>query len=210
MRRNMAVYLSLLAFLSFMMISCSTSKISLNKAEMAKVETVAIMDFDKARGIPKMIATECEEAFRGHFLGLGKNVVERAKINSVLKELEITQAGIVRNTRELGKLAGADALLYGTVTENGEDVKLVEYYEYEKNPKTKEMEKIKKIKQKKFFYFQVQARLISTVNGAAILTIKNEYPERSYEMTDTMTLTRFRDYVLDQMGNDLKKELEKN
>jgi hypothetical protein len=29
-------------------------------------------------------------------------------------------------------------------------------------------------------------------------------------MTDSMTLTRFRDYVLDQMGKDLKKAIEKD
>ncbi len=209
MNCKVAVYLISLAVLS-LILSCSTSRISINKAEMAKVETVAIMHFDRSPGIPEMIATECEEAFRGHFVDAGKNVVERTKMRSVLKEIEMSQSGIATNTRELGKLAGADALLYGTVTENNEERKLVEYYEYEKKPKSKDMEKIRKVKQKKFFYFQVQARLVSTVNGATILTIKNEYPERSYEMTDSMTLTRFRDYVLDQMGKDLKKALEKD
>jgi hypothetical protein len=210
MKSNKAIRLSFILGVSFMLSSCSTSKISLNRAEMAKVETVAIMQFDTARRIPKMIATECEEAFRGHFVEIGKNVVERAKMKSVIKEIEMSQSGLATNARELGKLAGADALLYGAVTENNEEVKPVEYYEYEKKPKSKETEKIRKIKQKKFFYFQVQARLVSTINGATILTIKNEYPERSYEMTDSMTLTRFRDYVLDQMGKDLKKALEKD
>ena len=82
-----------------------------------------------------------------------------------------------------------------------------EYHEYEKNPVTKETEKIKKAKRKKFFTFQIQGRLVSTANGAAILTIKNEYPERSYEMSDSMTLNRFKEYILDQMGADLKKAL---
>ena len=199
-----------LAILSITVISCSTSKISLNKAEMAKVDTVAIMDFDSAPGIPKMIATECEEAFRGHFVDIGKNVVERTKLISILKEIERSQSGLVSNSEEIGRLTGAKALLFGTITRNDEEVRWVEYYEYVKNPvNKKEVEKVKKTKRMKYFNFQIQGRLISTGNGATILTIKNEYPERSYEMTDSMTLSRFRENILDQMGKDLKKAIQK-
>jgi hypothetical protein len=191
-------------------VSCSTSKISLNRAEMAKVSTVAIMEFDVTRRIPRTIAIECEEAFRGHLIEIGKNVVERAKMESILKEVERSQAGLVKNTSEFGKLAGADALLYGTVTENYEEVKPVEYFEYVKRPGSKETEKVKKIKMKRFYYFQVQVRLVSTASGATVLTLKNEYPERSYEITDSTTLSRFRENVLGQMGKDLKKAVEKD
>lgn len=57
--------------------------------------------------------------------------------------------------------------------------------------------------------FDEQGRLISTSSGSTILTIKNENPERSYEMTDSMTLNRFRENILNQMGKDLKKAMEK-
>jgi hypothetical protein len=200
--------LILIAFLVAVFMSCSTSKISMNKAEMAKVDTVAVMNFDSSEGIPNVVVTECEEAFRGHFVDAGKRVVERSKLKTILKEIERSQSGVVSNTEEIGRLSGAQALLFGTVTRNGEEVKWVEYYEYVKNKQTKETDKIKKRKRMKFFTFQVQARLVSTMNGATILTIKNEYPERSYEMTDTTTLNRFRENILNQMGKDLKKALE--
>jgi hypothetical protein len=199
-----------LAILSIIAVSCSTSKISLNRAEVAKVNTVAIMDFDSAPGIPKTIATECEEAFRGHFVDIGKKVVERTKLASILKEIERSQSGLVSSSEEIGRLTGAQALLFGTITRNDEEIRWVEYYEYVKNPANKkEVEKVKKTKRMRFFNFQIQGRLISTANGATILTIKNEYPERSYEMTDSMTLSRFRENILDQMGKDLKKAIEK-
>jgi hypothetical protein len=193
---------------SIILISCSTSKISLNKAEMAKVNTIAVMDFDSAPGISKTIVIECEEAFRGHFVDVGKNVVERSRLASILKEVERSQSGVVTNSEEIGRLSGAQALLFGMITRNGEETKWVEYYDYVKKPGTKETEKIKKTKKMKYYTFQVQCRLVSTANGATILTIKNEYPERSYEMTDTMTLNRFRENVLNQMGKDLKKALK--
>lgn len=196
-------------FSSALLVSCSTSLISLNRAEMRKVETVGIMEFDTAPGVSKTIATECEEAFRGHFVGAEKKVVERSKLVSVLREIERSQSGVVSSYKKIGELTAADALLFGTVTQNGEEVKWVEYFEYEKDPVTKEMIKIKKSKRKKFFTFQVQARLVSTESGSTIMTIKNEYPERSYEITDSMTLTRCREYTLEQMGKDLKKAIEK-
>lgn len=200
--------LMMIAFLIAVFMSCSTSKISLDKAEMAKVDTVAVMKFDSSEGIPGVIVTECEEAFLGHFVDAGKKVVERSKLKTILREVERSQSGVVSNAEEIGRLSGAQALLFGTITRNGEEVKWVEYFEYVKNKQTKETEKIKKTKRMKFFTFQVQARLVSTTNGATILTIKNEYPERSYEMTDTMTLNRFRENILNQMGKDLKKALE--
>lgn len=211
MTRNINTYycVALIVALSLAINACSTSKISLNKAEMAKVKTIAIMDFDSTPEISKVLVIESEEAFRGHFIDIGKNVVERKKLKSILKEVERSQSGVVSNSEEIGRLTGAQALLFGTVTQNSEEVKWVEYFEYVKNPVTKETEKIKKSKRKKFFAFQVQARLVSTSSGAAILTIKNERPERSYEITDSMTLNRYRENVLDQMGKDLKKTLEK-
>ncbi|MBN2158388.1 MAG: hypothetical protein JW807_03260 [Spirochaetes bacterium] len=196
------------AVISIIMMSCSTSKISLNKSEMNRVETLAIMDFDKAPGIPRAIAVECEDAFRSSFIDAGKNVVERAKLRTILREIERSQSGVVSDSEEIGRLTGAQALLFGNVTRNSEETKWVEYIDYVKNPVTKETEKVKKRKKKKFFYFQVQARLVSTSSGGTILTIKNDRPERSYEVTDSMTLNRCREYILDQMGKDLKKSLE--
>ncbi|HNW28428.1 MAG TPA: CsgG/HfaB family protein [Spirochaetota bacterium] len=210
MKKNLS-HLSGIAFIAALIVifvSCSTSKISLNKAEMDKVNTIAIMNFDSSPGIQGVVVTECEEAFRGHFIDAKKNVVERSKLKSILKEIERSQSGIVSSSEEIGRLTGAQALLFGTITRNEEEVKWVEYIEYVKNPITKETEKIKKSKRKKFFRFQIQARLVSTSSGATILTIKNEYPERSYEMTDSITLNRFRENILEQMGKDLKKALE--
>ncbi len=189
-------------------LSCSTSKISMNRGELEKVGTVAIMSFDRAPGIPREIAVECEDAFRGHFIDAGKSVVERARLRSIIGEVERAQAGLVSSSEEIGRLTGAGALLFGSVTRNGEEVKWVDYYEYVKDPVTKKSVKVQKRKRKKFFTFQVQARLVSTVNGSTILTIANERPERSYEMTDSMTLSRMRGYILDQMGKDLKKAIE--
>lgn len=202
-----AIGFSILAS-ALLALSCSTSKISVNRGELEKVDTMAIMNFDRAPGIPREIAVECEEAFRGHFLDAGKRVVERARIRSIIGEVERAQSGLVSNSEEIGRLTGAGALLFGSVTRHGEEVKWVNYNEYVKDPVTGKSIKVQRRKKKKFFTFQVQARLVSTVNGSTILTIANDRPERSYEITDSMTLGRMRGYVLNQMGKDLKKAFE--
>jgi len=127
-----------IAALAIIAISCSTAKISVNKAELVKVKSIAVVDFETEPGIPSVIADECEEAFRGHFVEVGKNVVERSKLNAILKEIERSQSGIVENSEEIGRLSGAQALFMGTVTRNSEEVRVVDYVEYVKNPVTKE------------------------------------------------------------------------
>jgi len=186
--------------------SCSTSQISVNKKEMKKIQTVAIMKFDTADGINKKIAKDCEESFKGHFISIKKKVVEREKIDALLKEVEKSHTGLYDNTIELGRLSGAEALLFGEVTEYKEEVRRVKYNEYDKKTK----KNIEKEKDKKFFTFQLNVRLVSTATGNVILTLKNKYPENSYEMTDSTTLVRYKERILDQMGDDLKEALEED
>ena len=155
---------------------------------MAKVKTVAIVNFESVSGISTQVSRECEESFRGHFINAGFNVVERSKMNSILKEHEISQSGIVGGNLNVAKLSGAQALLFGEVTQNKRQVKMVEYYQSKKNPYTGKRERIRKIKRMKFFTFQINIRLVSAVSGSTILTLKNKRPERSYEMTSRTTL----------------------
>lgn len=190
--------------LLFFFAGCSTSQISVDKKEIKKINTIAIMTFDAADGIDKKIAKDCEESFKGPFIKIGKKVVERDKLNAIVKEIEKSQTGLYKDPIQIGKLSGAEALLFGEVTENKEDIRLVKYSEY--NKKTKKS--VEKEKKKKFFTFQVNVRLVSSTTGNVILTLKNKYPENSYEMTDSTTLTRYRERILQQMGEDLKESLK--
>jgi len=184
--------------------ACSTSQISVNKKELKAIDKIAIMKFETAEGIDKKIAKACEESFKGHFLNINKKVVERDKLDSILKEIEKTQTGAFSNTIEIGKLSGAQALLFGEVTEYKEEVRRIKYNEY--NKKTKK--NIEKEKDMKFFTFQLNVRLVSTTTGDIILTLKNKYPESSHEITSTTTMTSNRERILNQMGDDLKDALE--
>lgn len=194
--------------LALVAVGCSTSTIAIDRAAIARVKTVAVMDFETSPSIPRVIGTDCEETFRGHLVNLGMTVVERKQLKSVLKEIERSQSGLVENSREIGRLAGADALLFGTVTQNHEDVRWVTYYEYQKSKYSKEVKKIEKRKQEKVFTFQLQIRMVSTATGDVIMTLKNKYPERNFDIASTMSMAKHREYVLEQMGEDLKKAIK--
>jgi len=194
----------MLACLLVPVMSCKTTTISVNKEEMKKIQALAVMKFECEPGIDPKIAVEAEESFRGHFLNIGKKVVEREKLNSILKEIEKSQAGVVDESVQIGRLSGAQALLFGKITQNKEERKLVTYSEYDRKLK----KSFQKQKIKKFFTFQLHIRLVSTVTGDTIMTMKNKYPESDYEITDSTTLARFRERVIQGMGDDLKSEMK--
>lgn len=204
--RLFIAFISLSAILLF---SCKTSTIAVNRAELKNVKTIAVMKFEVASEVTKEVGKECEESFRGNFVNAGFNVVEREKLKSILKETEMTQTGITSDSIQIGKLLGAEALLFGEVTKNNSEVKWVNYNEYIKDPATGKTVRVEKTKQKKFFTFQIHIRLVSTQTGNTILTLKNTYPERDYELTSSTTLEKFREGILSQMGDDLKEEVEK-
>ncbi|MBN1533216.1 MAG: hypothetical protein JXA20_11180 [Spirochaetes bacterium] len=189
-------------------VQCSTSTIAINREELKNVKSIAIMHFERAQGIPAEVSQDSEESFRGHFVNAGFNVVERQKLNSIMKEVEISQSGITGNSIQLGKMLDAQAILFGEITRYESQVRLVNYHEYVKDPFTRKSVKVEKTKNMKFYSFQIHVRLVSTLTGNTILTLKNKYPERSYEMSNRITLERFRDNILEQMGRDLKEALE--
>lgn len=208
MKRSRAIII-VTALCLMEMARCSTTIINIDRPAFDAMQTIAVMRFETAPGIPTNVSMEAEEAFRGHFIAVGKNVVEREKLRAILAEIEKTQAGMVSDPGRIGHLAGAEGLLFGTVTQHGEDVRWVTYYETKKDKNNpKKTHRVEKRKRMRYFAFQVSVRLVSTKTGTTILTMKSEYPERSYDIDSSMTLVRYREMVLSDMGRDLKKIIQ--
>ena len=78
---------------------------------------IAITDFDVIRGHDKSIGIVSLESLTTAIVESGQfNVVERQKINTVLKELQFGSSGLAdaQNASKLGKLLNADIILTGT------------------------------------------------------------------------------------------------
>jgi TolB-like protein len=53
-------------------------------------------------------------------------IIEREQLQKILKELELTQSGIIdtSNAKQIGKMVGANAIVIGSVTKIGNDMRL--------------------------------------------------------------------------------------
>lgn len=205
-------------------VSCSTSKISIRKDELKKLQTVAIVPFSSAVANAK-VTRESSELFRGTFVASGLKVVEREKLDKVLKEKELVQTGLVENKAiEAGSFLGAEATLFGEITshEMKSETREVELpseglgsYDpllnrgdasyFQKSGKWFRKEKIDT------FYFQIVLRMVSNIDSQTILTLQNEYPVKTFDQSNSQfrpaDLDQFRSQVLAQMSKDLEKAI---
>lgn len=104
----------------FLLITC-TSNVSVkrdyqfcNNSSIAIAE-LYVTDREKAgKEVPK-IGRTFANALVGFFLETGLNVVEREKIDSILKEMQLERSGLIDSSRmaELGRMLNADYLLTG-------------------------------------------------------------------------------------------------
>ena len=85
---------------------------------------IAIKDFEVIMGSNKEVAKYVQEDVTTVLVNSGQfNVVERSKLQSVLEELQMAQAGLIdpASVKEVGKLLGADIILTGTLAPTGDE-----------------------------------------------------------------------------------------
>jgi TolB-like protein len=91
-------------------------------------KTVAVVDFTDLEGnvtqLDRFIAEEFSVALAG--AGKGFRVIDRTHLKSIIKEHKLSATGLIdpEAARKLGKIAGVDALVTGTLTPFGDNVRL--------------------------------------------------------------------------------------
>lgn len=91
-------------------------------------KTVAVVDFTDVEGnvtqLDKFIAEEFSVALAG--TGKGFRVIDRTHLKSIIKENKLSATGLIdpETARKLGKIAGVDALVTGTLTPFGDNVRV--------------------------------------------------------------------------------------
>jgi TolB-like protein len=107
------------------------NKLSATMAEKiaaAKKAKVAVVDFTDLQGdvteLGRFIAEEFSAALAG--AGKGFKVVDRTHLKSIIKEHKLSEKGIIdpKTARKLGKIAGVEALVTGTLTPFGDTVRI--------------------------------------------------------------------------------------
>jgi Curli production assembly/transport component CsgG. len=167
---------------------------------MKSIKTVAIAPFTSIVELNKGILNEAEGTFRSALVKLKYKVVEREKLNTLLKEKQLAMAGITEeNAKTIGTLLGADAILMGEITAYNESQREVQDFE------------TKKIEIKTFYKFQIVVRLVDVSSGAVILTVKNASSEamQSKELSGFSSLDSYRSLVLSDMESELVDAMKK-
>jgi len=98
------------------------------KIAAAKKAKVAVVDFTDLQGdvteLGRFIAEEFSVAIAG--VSKGFKVVDRIHLKSIIKEHKLAATGIIdlKTARKLGKIAGVEALVTGTLTPFGDTVRI--------------------------------------------------------------------------------------
>jgi curli biogenesis system outer membrane secretion channel CsgG len=99
-----------------------------NHIIQVSMKTIAVVDFTDLQGsvteLWRFLAEEFSVALAG--AGKGFEIVDRTHLRSILKEHKLSSAGIIdtQTARKLGKIAGVQALIAGTITPFGDSIRL--------------------------------------------------------------------------------------
>ncbi len=104
------------------------SKIMTDKIAAAGKKKVAVVDFTDLQGSVTELGRFLAEEFSVSLASAGKGfiVVDRTHLKTILKEHKLSSKGLIDPTtaRKLGKIAGVEALVTGTLTPLGESVRI--------------------------------------------------------------------------------------
>ncbi|MCK4764715.1 MAG: hypothetical protein KAW12_21130 [Candidatus Aminicenantes bacterium] len=98
------------------------------KIEEAGKKSIAIVDFNDLQGnvmeLGRFLSEELSVAISSS--GKGFEVVDRVHLKAILKEHKLTFTGLIKknSAQILGKIAGVDALITGTITSFGDSVRI--------------------------------------------------------------------------------------
>jgi TolB-like protein len=91
-------------------------------------KVVAVVDFTDLEGNPNELGRFVAEELAGDLINtnMGFDVVDRNHLKSILAENKLSMSGIVDpdSVRKLGKIAGADALITGSLTPFGDSIRI--------------------------------------------------------------------------------------
>lgn len=97
----------------FLLSGCAGPQVAVNpRADFSKIRRVAVASFDGPGG------NTASDLFAQDLLKHGADVVERQRLEAILKEQQLSSSGILdpETTKKLGKILGVDAIIVGTVS----------------------------------------------------------------------------------------------
>ena len=179
--------------------SCETTDTSFDDEALTAIKTIAVVDFTSDVVIESKAKTEAQNTITSAFVKSRFKVLERNKIAQLLKEQEFTVTfGNDESIEKVGKLLGADALLFGSFTKNSQK-NIVAIDENGNEYDTKKFE------------FKLDISLVSVLDGSILFTASNSWDSHTNDprFIQIDSLADFRSQVLQAMSEDITKQLKK-
>ena len=206
----------LLLIIPLLFSGCASADISLNREEVKSVKTVLIVPFTSGMNLKKEIYNESEDTFRRALVKLNYKVIDRDKLDSMLKDKEYITTGLTpENIKKIAKRLGADSVLTGEIAEHREYVEVKRYHnsliigKYFLNSNHRDDD----TKDITHFKFRIIVKLANAEDGSEIFTIKNRYDDYDAETFDDTPLyisfDTYRKGVLDKLAEELVKAVNK-
>lgn len=198
----------------FMLIitGCAASDIALNRRALKSVKSIAVVPFTSKIKLKKEILTEAENYFKNAFIKMNYKVAESDKLNGSMGN-DNPAVFTPENVKKIGKLTGADAVLFGEIQEHNEVTKEEMFYTGSfmagvfYNKSNEEMKYVTR------YTFRIIIRLADVSDGSVILTMNNRYKEIKQEenLQCCGSLDAYRKYTLKKLADELiEKVKEKN
>lgn len=114
---SLSLFLALLAAL--LLSSCASQTVFLKKDyDFTRIKRVAVLPFNSSV-FSNESGTMVSELFIKYLLRAGYNVVERAELDAIMKEYQLSQSSLYNSEQvKQFKLSGIDAIVTGTITKN--------------------------------------------------------------------------------------------
>jgi curli biogenesis system outer membrane secretion channel CsgG len=191
-------------FLILLISGCATSDITLNSHALKPVKIITIVPFTSEVSLKKEILREAEDYFKTAFVKMGYKISESDKLNQAMEKDNLS-VFTTDNVKRIGKLTGADAVLFGEITEHNEVTKEDMFYIGSfmsgvlYNKSHEEMKYVTR------YTFRIVIRLADVSDGSVILAMNNRYKEIKQEenLQCCSSLDAYRKYTLKKLTDEL-------
>mgnify|MGYP001423435745 CR=1 FL=1 len=201
----------LLLLIPLITLSCSISQVTADRQAINQVKTVAIVPFTSTIKLDSAILYEAEDKFRKTFSDSGFIVIEREKVDGLLKQKEFSETGITKdNIASAGRILGADAVLAGEITVHEEKVSIFRSGSHGGFGMMVFDKDDYKTEYRTYLRFKITITLVNVRDGSVILTMTNRYieTEKDENLPGYLNIDAYRRLTLKKMGKELADILQ--
>lgn len=187
---------------------CTTTEITLNREGINSAKTVLIAPFTSSLNLKKEIYSETEERFRTAFTTLGYAVIDRNRIDTILKDKGRTESSLTNaDLKTVAQQLGADTILTGEITSHSEYIETRRPFMMIIGNMTPDGRRIREHREHTTVHYliKISATLTRTSDDAVLLNIKNRYGNYRFENPDDYPPV----FSLDDCRRDLLTKMTK-